>query len=119
MTNKTIIGTNPLFNRGMTEGAKFDEGKEPMDLVPPEFIFGVAKVLKFGAEKYEPRNWEKGMKWGRVYAAALRHLMKWWMGESKDAETGMSHLWHAACCLAFLVAYEERKVGEDDRPIKP
>jgi len=56
------------------------------------------------------------MKWGRPYAALRRHMAAWWSGEDNDPETGLSHLSHAACCLAFLVAYEARGVGNDDRP---
>lgn len=63
------------------------------------------------------RNWEKGMSWGRVYGALMRHMWAWWAGESTDQETGRSHLWHAGACLAFLIAYEERKIGTDDRKI--
>jgi hypothetical protein len=55
------------------------------------------------------------MKWGRVYGALMRHLWTWWRGDNLDKETGKSHLWHAVCCLAFLITYEERGIGEDDR----
>lgn len=61
------------------------------------------------------RNWEQGMSWGRVFAALMRHMWAWWRGEDKDPETGESHLWHAGCCIAFLIAYEARGVGTDDR----
>lgn len=100
----------------LSVGTKLDQGKVPMELLPPELLFGVSEVLGFGAKKYEPRNWEKGMKWSRVFGALMRHLWAWWRGERVDPETGMSHLWHAATNIAFLIAYEERKVGEDDRP---
>ena len=97
------------------EGNKFDSGKPRMDLVPPEMEEAVAQVLAFGASKYGERNWEHGMKWGRPYAALKRHINAWWGGEDTDDETGMSHLWHAACCIAFLVSYEKRGIGTDDR----
>lgn len=96
---------------------KQDGGKPRMDLIAPEFLFGTAEVLKFGASKYAERNWEQGMSWGRVFGALMRHLWKWWGGEAKDAETGFSHLWHACACLMFLVAYEERNAGTDDRKL--
>jgi hypothetical protein len=98
------------------EGRKDDSGKMRMELLPPELLEGTAIVLGFGAKKYSDRNWEKGMKWGRVYGALMRHMWAWWRGEVADPETGYSHLWHAACCLSFLMAYEQRKIGEDDRP---
>lgn len=98
------------------EGNKFDQGKDRYDLMPPEFLEATAKVLTFGATKYGNRNWEKGMSWGRPFAACMRHLWAWWRGEKADPETGFSHLWHAACCLAFLITYEARAIGQDDRP---
>ena len=56
------------------------------------------------------------MDWSRVFAALQRHMWAWWGGEDKDPETGMSHLYHAATNLAFLIAYHKRSVGNDDRP---
>lgn len=97
------------------EGRKDDGGKARFDLLPPEMLFGVSDVLAFGAAKYSERNWEHGMSWGRVFAALMRHMWAWWRGEANDAETGLSHLAHAGCCIGFLIAYEARKVGTDDR----
>lgn len=109
----------------MSEGKKLDEGKVRMDLLPPELLFAVSTILTFGANKYADRNWELGMKWGRVFGACMRHMWCWWGGKGSttksflfgelDEETGHSHLWHAACCITFLIAYEERNIGEDDR----
>ena len=98
---------------------KQDAGKPRMDLVPHELPQGVADVLAFGAGKYGPRNWERGMDWGRVFGALQRHLWAFWGGEDRDAETGLPHTHHAACCIAFLMAYEARGVGVDDRPRRP
>jgi len=101
------------------EGRKDDAGKPQMELIPPELMTAVGDILTFGAGKYGVRNWERGMAWSRVFGALMRHLWAWWAGQSRDAETGRSHLWHAACCIAFLIAYEERRTGTDDRPNKP
>jgi hypothetical protein len=99
-------------------GLRFDQGKLPVHLLPPELMIEVSKVLEFGAKKYAPRNWEKGMDWSRVYSSLTRHLLAWWGGEDKDPETGLSHLSHIGCNIAFLIAYNSRKVGKDDRPSK-
>ncbi len=109
----------------MSEGKKFDTGKTRLELLPPELLFAVGEILTFGASKYDDRNWEKGMSWSRVYGALMRHMWAWWGGKgpttenfvfgSLDLETGKPHLWHAGCCIAFLITYEERKIGEDDR----
>lgn len=98
-----------------TEGQKFDSDKLRYELLPPELLEETARVLTFGAEKYSARNWELGMAWSRPFGALMRHMWAWWKGEDKDPETGYSHLAHACCCIAFLVAYERRGIGADDR----
>ena len=102
--------------RAASEGRKDDKGKDPWHLAPWDAFRAIIKVLRFGAEKYAARNWEKGMAWSRPYGALIRHLTSWWEGEAADPETGYSHLWHAGCCVVFLIAYEIRGIGEDDRP---
>lgn len=100
----------------LTEGTKFDADKIRFDLLPPESLEEIARVFTFGARKYDDRNWEKGIAWGRVFGAAMRHMWAWWRGEEKDAETGLSHLAHAGCCVMFLLWYEKRRRQFDDRP---
>lgn len=97
------------------DGVKHDHDKLRIDLFPPEALEGISQILTFGAQKYGDRNWEKGMSWGRLFGALMRHSWAWWRGEDKDSESGYSHLWHAGCCLIFLITYEARKIGKDDR----
>lgn len=99
----------------MSEGIKHDEGKLRMDLLAPDALALMAEVLTEGVQKYDSYNWARGLRWSRVYSAALRHLNAWWGGEAADAETGLSHVAHAMCCLMFLSTYEARGLGEDDR----
>lgn len=101
----------------MTEGRKDDSGKDPWHLAPWDAFRAIVKVLRFGADKYEPRNWERGMAWSRPYAALMRHMTAWFEGQRADPETGMSHLWHAGCCIVFLISFELRGIGTDDRPL--
>lgn len=97
-------------------GARFNEGKVRFDLVPPDALWELAKVYTFGARKYRDRNWEKGMSWGICFAAAMRHLWKWWRGERNDPESGIHHLAHAAWNCLSALAYELREQTEfDDR----
>lgn len=100
----------------ISEGVKFDEGKLPWHLLPSDAAEEVVAVLQIGAGKYGAYNWAKGMKWSRCFSACMRHLWTWWRNDSTDHESRRSHLAHAICCLLFLLAYEKRKVGEDDRP---
>ena len=103
----------------MIEGEKDDQDKNRLELLPPEALEGTARVLTFGAKRYGERNWEKGIKYGRIYGALTRHMLAWWKGEDLDPETGESHLHHAGCCIAFLQTYHERGIKRlDNRPIK-
>lgn len=97
------------------DGKKFDEGKPELGLVPKSLIWATGTILTFGAKKYGAHNWRKGLAWSRVYNAILRHLTAFWDGENNDLETGKSHLWHAATELAFLIEFEEKELGNDDR----
>lgn len=99
----------------MSKGTKFDEGKPRMDLIAPELMIGLGKVLAMGAKKYSARNWEKGFEWGRSIAALKRHLTAFEMGEDIDPESGLPHTYHIACNAMFLLAFFDRKVGIDDR----
>lgn len=89
-----------------TEGVKHDEGKLDLTLIPPELLEEVAKVLMHGAAKYDRHNWTKVPDAEQRYAAAmLRHVLAWQKGEILDPETGLHHLAHAACCVAFLLSF--------------
>ena len=103
-----------FFNFG---GIKNDTGKLRYDLIPTESEEGLAQVYTYGAGKYDDRNWEKGIKYSRVYAAIRRHLAKFWSGEDLDKESGFSHLSHAAWGCFSLETYRKRGMTEfDDRP---
>lgn len=87
-----------------TEGRKFDSGKPRYDLVPFEALEEMVKVLTFGATKYTPDNWRYVDNFdSRYFAACLRHITAYARGELNDPETGLPHLAHAMCCLAFLL----------------
>ena len=97
------------------EAFKDDTDKPRMDLIPADVVLELARVMAYGARKYSPDNWRKGMAWTRPIAAALRHINAWQRGESTDPESGLPHLAHAIISLMFVAAYELRKIGEDDR----
>lgn len=100
---------------GKKEGVKWDGGKIRLDLMPIRALEEVGKVFTFGVKKYGERNWEKGMNWGRLFGASLRHLFAFWRGEEIDPETGLPHLaqatWNTLCLLEYFLTGK----GEDDR----
>ena len=102
----------------MSEGIKYDSAKPRMNLLPPKAIMEVAKVLTFGAEKYDAENWRKlDDLQNRYTAGALRHIFAHMDGEQLDPETNLSHLAHALCCLLFKLEIElENAKIEEEKP---
>ena len=96
-------------------GIKHDAGKPRFDLIPPGPLTQVAEVYSYGAGKYEPCNWERGIEWSRVYGASQRHLNAFWGGQDLDEESALSHLAHAAFGLLALLEYAKTHPELDDR----
>ncbi len=88
------------------EGVKNDSGKARFDLMSPAVLMELGEVFEMGARKYADRNWEKGMKWGRIFAALMRHAWKFWMGQRHDAEDGQHHLASVLWCAMTLMHYD-------------
>lgn len=89
--------------------AKADTGKPRPLLVPVSLVRAVTAVREFGCRKYhDPENWRK-VEPDRYKNALYRHWLAYLEGEKTDKESGLPHLWHMACNLAFLIELEERK----------
>jgi hypothetical protein len=91
--------------------------KVRFDLIPAGPLFELARVYTIGAKKYADRNWEKGLAWGRIFAAMMRHSWKWWRGETHDPVDGQHHLSSVAWCAFALMEYEQTHPELDDRPV--
>jgi len=94
---------------------KFDTDKIRYELLDPLLLQGISEVLTFGAKKYCDHNWLKCNSVMRYFGAIMRHLWAWARGEDLDPETGIHHLYHAGCCLMFMVGLTMRNKNSDDR----
>jgi len=101
------------------EATRYDNDKLKLDLVPASLIREVAKVMTFGAKKYDAHNWRKGMQWSRCLASLKRHILEFENMVDIDPETGALHLGHAACNIAFLIEYYKSHPELDDRWKEP
>ena len=92
------------------QAAKADAGKPQLTLVPRQILFDIARVREYGTEKYgDPDNW-KQVEIQRYKDAAFRHFMAYLDDpQGNDEESGLSHLAHLACNIAFLCEMEARK----------
>lgn len=90
--------------------AKSDGGKPRPCLVPPEIIWAITYVREYGCKKYhDPENWKK-VEPERYRNAAYRHFLAYLKDQNaKDEESGLPHLWHLACNIAFLIALEKEE----------
>lgn len=98
------------------QGLRYNDGKLRYDLFEPNAMKELAKVFTIGANKYAPRNWEKGMSWTSVLASLERHKEAFKLGEDYDKETGCLHAAHIAWNALALVSYYKLYPQGDDRP---
>lgn len=89
------------------QAAKSDKGKLPLTQVPTSLVRAVAKIRQYGTQKYgDPDNWRTVERW-RYRDAAYRHWLAYLDDpQGVDAESGLPHLWHCACNIAFLIELE-------------
>jgi hypothetical protein len=74
----------------------------------------VAHVREYGCAKYhDPENWRQ-VEPQRYRDALYRHFLAYLGGEEKDPESGLPHLWHLACNVAFLCEMDD---AEEITPI--
>lgn len=81
-------GERVVHETGMQRDTQ--KGKPRFDLLLPElqefeetFLYRCAMLLTRGAEKYEPRNWEKaktGEEYERFRTSVIRHFFQWFCG---------------------------------------
>lgn len=109
--NKII--QNLLFST--MSGVKFDGNKNQVHLIPGECIWEIGKVFTFGAKKYGIGNWQNGMSWQKIIAAARRHLLAIEMGEDFDPESKLYHVAHLAANAIMLLWYYMFYPQGDDR----
>lgn len=96
-------------------GRKNDLGKPQLDLIPVEALNALGEALAYGARKYDRANWAKGIQQSRLLAATLRHVSAYSSGQDLDPESGLSHVSHALCNLAFLAYMIKNRSDMDDR----
>lgn len=105
----------PYGKKETNQNAKADAGKPQLTLVPRQILFDVARVREYGTKKYkDPDNW-KQVDMQRYRDAAFRHFMAYLDDpQGNDKESGLSHLAHLACNIAFLCELEKKKENETD-----
>ena len=104
-----LIGFELVDDGDAGQEAKADAGKPRPTLVPTSLIRAVMAIREYGCQKYhDPENWRK-VEPQRYRDAAYRHFLAYLDDpQGVDAESGLPHLWHLACNVAFLIEMEEQ-----------
>lgn len=103
------VGCEVIYDGQKPESeAKADAGKPHPSYVPVALIRAVMAVREYGTGKYgDPDNWRR-VEPERYHEALLRHVLAIWHDPyAVDEESGLLHLWHMACNIAFLIELEQ------------
>jgi hypothetical protein len=85
-----------------SKAMRFNSDKPKYSLLDLKAMEPGVKVLEFGAKKYAPNNWKKGMPMSEILDSMMRHIAAIQSGEMVDPESGLSHIGHIQCNALFL-----------------
>lgn len=105
-----VIDNNVVHVEENNQEAKADAGKLKLTLVPTKIIECIARVRMYAvSKKYkDPENWKK-VEVERYRDAAFRHWLAYLNDpDGVDEESGLKHLDHVACNIAFLCELEDK-----------
>lgn len=97
-----------MDNQENNQEIKADKGKPKISLVPLQILTDVARVREFALKKYKSANSWKNVEIERYRDAMLRHMIAYIENpKGVDSESGLPHLSHLACNVAFLCEMEK------------
>lgn len=100
------------------QGQRFNSNKPKWSLVPQSALLPMVEVLEFGAKKYSPNNWKKGLDILEICESLKRHLDAFMEGEDNDPESNLSHIGHIQCNAMFLSWMMKHRPELDTRKIE-
>lgn len=98
--------TQRVFSTGARRDT--DDGKPRIDLIAPEALIALGRVLADGAKHYGVGNWENGIPLSEFLASMMRHYVSVKMGDhSENHDEKM--LWNA---MAFVTTAARIRAGK-------
>jgi hypothetical protein len=92
---------------------KADKGKPQCRLVPSEIVRCIARVREYGLNKYGSAESWRSVDIERYQDALYRHLLAYIDNPTGvDEESGLPHLYHLACNVAFLCELHKEDDGK-------
>jgi len=108
-----------MSHTDLIKAKRFNKNKLNWSLTSMVALEPMIKVLMFGATKYSPNNWKKGMNYTTIYDSMQRHLNSFMSGEDIDPESKLHHIGHILCNSMFLSWMIVFKPELDDRNKDP
>jgi len=113
-----LLSTDPLgvkpeappatTNTEQAGGTRFSSGKPSMWHAPWMGLMEVCRVSTYGGKKYAPLDWERGQSFSTLLNSGMRHMLQAMSNPlSRDEESGLLHLGHAAWNLLTLLHFVE------------
>jgi len=91
------------------KGLRYNTGKRKWSLVHFRSLEPMIEVLEYGAGKYAPKNWQKGLDKSEILESLQRHVAKLFDGEDIDQESGLHHIGHIMCNAMFYSYFLDKK----------
>lgn len=104
------------MSKNTERAERHNAGKLQWTIVDFDSLASLVQALEYGAKKYAPDNWKKGMPVNEILDCAFRHLIAFKQGETFDSESGVSHIGHAMANLMFIQYMLDNKPELDNRP---
>ena len=104
-----------------SKALKYNGGKPRMSLISSVFLFGLARQLTYGEQKYikngKPgsNNWRLGFQWSELIDALERHIHAYKDGQNLDPDSKLPHVDAISACAMFISEHYHRNLGVDDR----
>lgn len=98
----------------VSRAIRYNTGKPRWSLVHFKSLIPLVRSLEFGARKYDPENWKKGLNKKELLESIQRHLAAMFDGEEIDKESGISHIGHIQCNAMFYVYMLDNNLGNEE-----
>ena len=98
----------------MEQSLRYNEGKPQWRYIDWKSLEPMVKVMEYGASKYAPENWRKGLNTTEVLESLARHLFALMNGEEIDPESGQLHIGHIFCNAMFWQYHNEKNKTKEN-----
>lgn len=113
----TTDSSNREIKRDITleKGLRYNKDKRKWSYVHFKSLEPMIEVLEFGAKKYAPFNWQKGLDLKEILESMQRHLAALMDGEEIDPESGISHVGHIQCNAMFYNYHKQLNSNNNEK----